>query len=199
MNSADVASPSDLLPEAFFEYQDKSVQRALRFGGHEPNVLSRAMDMAIRRRTGKGVGAEGLQVVGNLQLTDQSSEARTHRDGGARGSTDEVAGADQVRALEDSQVDEGAITAVASAEAPVNPFWSTRAQDEMRLQAARPQELDFLGQVGVRPSGSSTTSTELRAAEPSAAGCGRAAGSHWTPCGLRSDDATDHCWSWFGG
>ena len=32
VNSADVASPSDLLPEAFFEYQDKSVQRALRFG-----------------------------------------------------------------------------------------------------------------------------------------------------------------------
>ena len=146
------------------------MQRALRYGGHEPNVLSRAMEMAIRRRIGKGIGAEGLQAVGNLQLTDQSSEARRHRDGEARGSADEVAGADQVRALEDSRVDAGVVAAVASAEAPVNPFWSTRAQDEMRLQAARPEELDFLGQVGVRPSGSSTTSTELRVAETSAAG-----------------------------
>ena len=124
------------------------------------------MDMTARRRAGKGIGADNLRTE-TLPLTDfPDSEVRRDREVQRSGHD-----SDEPVALRESggnQLDRARGSSSVGEDAPVNPFWSERQQDEVRLQAARPNHLpnpDFLGNVGAQRSGNSSTSTELRPAE----------------------------------
>ena len=102
------------------------------------------MDMVSRRRVGKGVGVE--HSTGNLPIADQSG-LETHRGEEAQRSG---RGSDESRPLLESgegQLGVDQASATASDAAQAHPSWSTRAQEELRLQTARPDHLpnpDFL-------------------------------------------------------
>ena len=125
------------------------------------------MDMTARRRNGKGIGTESSRAE-TLPLAD-ASDSETRREAEVQRPSQEL---DESLVLRRSEENQLAMTRGSSSvgdSVTVNPFWSARAQDEIRLQAARPENLgnpDFLGHVGVQRSGNSSTSTELRQAEP---------------------------------
>ena len=132
-----------------------------------------AMDMA-RRRTGKGIGAT-LENTGDLLELEDRSVAGGEGDAG-----DSARQAEQTpqRTLESESGGHGERVVQSTSVATISPFWSSRAQDEARLRAARP---DFLGSAeeelgAVQRSRASSSSTELRLAENVATGMSRPQG-----------------------
>ena len=126
------------------------------------------MDMA-RRRSGKGIGTDNASAEELLQLEDRLSVAGGERDAGELAVE---AGQASQRTLETEAGSGGERAVLAANAAAISPFWSSRAQDEARLRAARP---DFLGSAGeevgvAQRSGASSSSTELRRVDSSVAG-----------------------------
>ena len=112
--------------------------------------------MDMRRRNGTGTGQPAAESV--------ESAAGTIRDE-TTGAGDSVEGVTQENAIISSQelaaspeVSEMVTSSAVEAggEVQANPFWSQRAQEELRLRAARPSTLDDT------PALASNASTELR-------------------------------------
>ena len=116
------------------------------------------MDSMARRRIGKGNGSQGGETS-QAAIEDGSGEASGSSNALAR--PIDVVGTEH--GLETDALNTSARNGnvgLASGSTP-NPFWSERAQDEMRLAIARP---DFLGSAGIQQESASSASTELRPA-----------------------------------
>ena len=115
-----------------------------------------------RMRTGKGLGNAEQAAVERLQITDV--EAREAGEPTTGVSDQEEMGQERRKQLALEGRTTGEATEAADMRGQPNPFWSTRAQEEMRLRATRPDFLpDIVEGTGIQRSGESSSSTELRA------------------------------------